>query len=238
LFILSIMKKRIVLAGVLTLSLSLGFAMAASPSSRPGDWATPVSEAGIENLYRVETDLFRSALPPPTGFQKLTQMGVKSVLDLRGGDGDKETPGGSLKLFHVPMTAWGLHNDRVLQALRIVADPQNRPLLIHCQHGADRTGAIVALYRVVVQGWSKERAIREMNEGGYHHNSFFRNLDQYVLAADVAALRKQLGIGEPLSPVGQTVLAGSSKDSSASPAAAPSEPRTVTTAAAAASSNQ
>ena len=231
------MKKRIVLAGVLTLSLSLGSAMAASPSSRPGDWATPVSEAGIENLYRVETDLFRSALPTPTGFQKLEHMGVKTVLDLRGGDGDKKEAGTSLKLFHVPMSAWGLHNERVLQALRIVADPQNRPLLIHCQHGADRTGAIVALYRVVYQGWSKERAIREMNEGGYHHNSFFRNLDQYVLAADVAALRKQLGIVEPLSPVGQTVLAGSSKDSPASSAATPSEPRTITTAAAA-SSNQ
>jgi protein tyrosine phosphatase (PTP) superfamily phosphohydrolase (DUF442 family) len=231
------MKKRLALAAVLTLSLGVGSALAVSPLSRPGDWATPVSDAGIENLYRVETDLFRSALPTSTGFQKLTHMGVKSVLDLRGGDGDKEAAGASLKLFHVPMSAWGLHNDRVLQALRIVADPQNRPLLIHCQHGADRTGAIVALYRVVVQGWSKERAIREMNEGGYHHNSFFRNLDQYVLAADVVALRKQLGILEPLSAVGQTVLAGRSKDSPAFSAATPSEPRTITTAAAA-SSNQ
>ena len=232
------MKKRIVLAGILTLSLGLGSAMAASLSPRPGDWATPVSDAGIENLYRVETDLFRSAVPTSTGFQKLTHMGVKSVLDLRGGDGDKTEMAGSLKLFHVPMSAWGLHSDRVVQALRIVADPQNRPLLIHCQHGADRTGAIVALYRVVVQGWSKERAIREMNEGGYHHNSFFRNLDQYVLAADVVALRKQLGIVEPLSPVGKPVLAGSSKDSPASSDGTPSELRTVTTAAATASTNQ
>ena len=233
------MKKRIVLPGVLTLSLSLGSAIAASPSSRPGEWATPISDAGIENLYRVESDLFRSAVPTSTGFQKLSQMGVKSVLDLRGGDGDKkEMAGGSLKLFHVPMSAWGLQNKHVLQALRIVADPQNRPLLIHCQHGADRTGAIVALYRVVVQGWSKKMAIREMNEGGYHHNSFFRNLDQYVLAADVAVLRKQLGIAEPLTPIGQTVLAGSSKDSPASSNATPSELRTVPTPAAAASSKQ
>jgi len=229
------MKKRILLAGVLALSLSLGSALAASPFSRPGEWATPVSDAGIENLYRVETNLFRSAVPTSAGFQKLAQMGVKTVLDLRGGDGDKEAAGASLKLFHVPMSAWGLRNDRVLQALRIVADPQNRPLLIHCQHGADRTGAIVALYRVVVQDWSKERAIREMNEGGYHHNSFFRNLDQYVLAADVAALRKQLGIVDPLSLTGQSVIAASSKESPAASTAMLPEPRTATTAAAAAS---
>jgi len=95
------------------------------------------------------------------------------------------------------MSAWGLHDDLVLQALRIMADPANRPLLIHCQHGADRTGAMVALYRVVVQNWSKADAIREMNEGGYHHSFLWKNLDHYVDRADVAALRKALGLSAP-----------------------------------------
>jgi hypothetical protein len=56
---------------------------------------------------------------------------------------------------------------------------------------------MVALYRVVVQGWSKEDAVREMNEGGYHHSSLWRNLDRYVLAANVEALRKELKIVKP-----------------------------------------
>ena len=92
------------------------------------------------------------------------------------------------------MSAWGLRDDLVLKALRIMTDPQNRPLMIHCAHGADRTGAMVALYRVVVQGWTKEQAVREMNQGGYHHNGLFRNLDRYVLNVNVDALRKELGV--------------------------------------------
>jgi hypothetical protein len=65
----------------------------------------------------------------------------------------------------------------------------------------------VALYRVVVQGWSKEDAIREMDEGGYNHSSLFRNLDRYVRTANVEALRKQLGITVRTSPGGQTLTA-------------------------------
>src|SRR5260221_14198528 len=96
-------------------------------------------------------------------FSKLAGQGVKTVLDLKGGDGDGDVARGtSLKLLHVPMTAFGLRDDRVLEALRILSDPANRPLIVHCQHGSYRTGAPLALYSVVVQCWSKDVASREM----------------------------------------------------------------------------
>src|SRR5262249_45716480 len=88
-------------------------------------------------------------------------------------------------------------DDRVFEALKIMADPQNRPLLIHCQQGADRTGAMVALYRVVVQGWPAEKAVEEMTRGGYHHSALWKDLETYVLKADAAALRKKLGLRGP-----------------------------------------
>lgn len=185
------------LAVVLALSVGAGTALASPPSPpRPAAWATAVESPGVQNLYRVETDLFRSARPSGAGFRELAALGVKTILDVAGGDGDVAR-GTDLKLLHVPMTAWGLRDDRVLEALRIMTDPGNRPLLIHCQHGADRTGAMMALYRVVVQGWSKADAVREMNEGGFHHSSLWRNLDNYVLKADVEALRRRLGIVSP-----------------------------------------
>jgi protein tyrosine/serine phosphatase len=112
----------------------------------------------------------------------------------------------SLKLYHVPMSVWGLRDDRVLEALRVMADPANRPLMIHCRHGSDRTGALVALYRVVVQGWTKEKAVEEMNQGGYDHNALWRNLDRYVMKADVEALRKALKLTAP-APTAPPVLA-------------------------------
>src|SRR5260221_1256182 len=181
------MKKHFLVSLALSLSVSLGVALGGE--LRPAIWAAPITSTNVTNLYRVEPDLYRSGQPDAGGFRELAAVGVKTVLGLKGGDGDGGTAGGaSLKLLHVPMTAFTLRDDRVLEALRILSDPANRPLVVHCQHGADRTGALMALYRVVVQGWSKDDAIREMDEGGYHHSSLFRNLDRYVRAANVEAL--------------------------------------------------
>jgi protein tyrosine phosphatase (PTP) superfamily phosphohydrolase (DUF442 family) len=187
----------------------VAFALAAAASafagapSRPASWAVVVPAKSIPNFYRVEPDLYRSARPQSDGFRELQGLGVKTILDVESPGDDVAAHGTSLKLFHVPMNAFGLRDDLVLQALRIMADPANRPVVVHCQHGADRTGAMVALYRVVVQGWTKEDALREMNQGGYHHSSWFRNLDDYVSAANVDALRKELKIVKP----GGTLLA-------------------------------
>ncbi len=194
------MKKWV--SRVLVLLLSAGAAAAAEPAVRPADWATPVAGTSIKNFYKIEDDLYRGSQPTAAGFQELQVLGVRTVLDLTGGKGDAAlVHGDSLKLVHVPMSALGLHDDRVLQALRVMTDPGNRPLMIHCKQGADRTGALVALYRIVVQGWSKQKAILEMNEGGFHHSELWVNMDYYVMKADVDALRRQLGLSEsPATP--------------------------------------
>jgi len=215
-------RLGLALAPVLVAGLVAAPAFAAD---RPATWATRVEDTAIANCYRVEADFYRSAQPTAEGFRRLASLGVKTVLDVAGGDGDTLVAEGTgIKLLHIPMSAFGLRDDRVLQALRILADPSNRPVVIHCQQGADRTGALVALYRVVVQGWTKEEAIREMNEGGYHHSSLFVNLDQYVQRADVGALRKALGIAAApvLATAQKTAAAPASVGSSAaSPVAAP-----------------
>jgi len=172
-------------------------AFSASPAVRPDTWAVAVAAQGVGNLWRVEPDLYRSARPESAGFRELEKLGVKAVLDVESPADEAAAKGTKLKLYHVPMTAFGLRDDRVLEAMRILSDPANRPIVIHCRLGADRTGAMMALYRIVVEGWSKEDAIREMNEGGYHHSSLWKNLDEYVASANVDALRKRLGIVKP-----------------------------------------
>jgi protein tyrosine phosphatase (PTP) superfamily phosphohydrolase (DUF442 family) len=211
------------LAALFAASLGAAPVLAAPVTPRPETWATPLGDTAVANCYRVEPDFYRSAQPTAEGFRKLASLGVKTVLDVAGGDGDTEAAEGTgIKLLHIPMSAFGLRDDRVLQALRILADPANRPVVIHCQQGADRTGALVALYRVVVQGWTKEEAIREMNEGGYHHSSLFVNLDRYVERADVAALRKALGIAAtPVLATAQKAAAPAVSVSDGSSAAPP-----------------
>jgi protein tyrosine/serine phosphatase len=181
------------LASALALSVFTVPAAVAEPVSRPANWASAVAGTSVGNLYLVEPGLYRSAQPSAAGFRELEALGIKSVLDVSGGDLDVAgAKGTKIKLFHVPMTAFGLRDSRVLEALAILSDPANRPLLIHCHHGADRTGAMVALYRVLFQGWTREDAVREMAEGGYHHSSLWRNLDRYVLQANVAGLKARL----------------------------------------------
>ena len=185
-------------APVLALLLCTGAASAGEPAARPADWATPVEGTSIKNLYLIEKGLYRGSQPTAAGFQELQALGVRTVLDLAGGNGDAAlVPDGSLKLVQIKMSAMGLRDDRVVAALRVMTDPANRPLMVHCRQGADRTGAIVALYRVVVQGWSKQKAILEMKEGGFHHSELWVNLDYYVMKADVDALRRALGLADP-----------------------------------------
>ena len=70
--------------------------------------------------------------------------------------------------------------------------PENGPFLIHCQHGADRTGLMSAMYRIIEQGWTKEAAIREMIEGGYGYHPMWRNIIRYIEQVDVEKIRKAL----------------------------------------------
>ena len=188
-------RRRNLALPILLFGCALSAFAASGPAERPSEWAAAVAGTSVGNLYRIEDGLFRGAQPSAAGFRELAALGVRNVLDLAGGSGDvRFVSDGTVKLFHVPMSAWGLRDDLVLKALRIMTEPANRPLMIHCAHGADRTGAVVALYRVVVQGWTKEQAVREMNEGGYHHSGLFRNLDRYVMRANVDALRRELGV--------------------------------------------
>ncbi len=197
---------RFLLVVVLSAAIAAS-AYAGSPQTRPANWAVSVPTQSIGNLWRVEPDLYRSARPENAGFRELEKLGIKAVLDVESPADEAAAKGTSLKLYHVPMSAFRLRDDRVLEAMRILSDPANRPIVIHCQHGSDRTGAMMALYRVVVEGWSKDDAIREMDKGGYHHSSWFSNLDRYVAAADVVGIRRKLGIAKP----GMTLLAALAK---------------------------
>jgi len=61
---------------------------------------------------------------------------------------------------------------------------------LHCQHGADRTGLITALYRIVYQGWSKDQALEEMLQGGFGYHAVWGNIPDYIRNIDSAWLKQ------------------------------------------------
>ena len=175
-----------------------GLAVAGEPSSnRPASWAQPIALAGVPNLHHVGTNLYRSAQPTAEGMRNLKDMGVSTVVNLRSFNSDRsKIRGTGLEYEHIYMKAWHPEREEVVRFLRIVTDPKRTPVLVHCQHGADRTGTMCALYRVAVEGWTKEAALREMREGGFGFHQVWKNLPPWIEKLDVEGIKKDAGIRE------------------------------------------
>lgn len=149
---------------------------------RPATWGTRLEVTGVPNLHRFSEDFFRSGQPTAEGFRALERLGIKTILNLRSMHSDKTLVAGtSLRLIEIPMRAYAISDEAVAQALQVLRNRQNYPLLIHCYHGSDRTGLVCALYRMSVQGWSKEEAVRELKEGGYGFHRIFVNIPAKIL---------------------------------------------------------
>lgn len=160
--------------------------------ARPASWAQPLERPGLPNLFQLTPDLYRSAQPEAEGFRELARMGVRTVLSLRGFHEDELPDEAALQSVRISFKTWHPEDEDVVRFLRLVRDPARAPVLVHCQHGADRTGMMCALYRIVEQGWSKDEALREMTAGGFGFHPLWQDLVAYVRALDVEALRAQL----------------------------------------------
>jgi len=187
------MKRHV--SVIFTVFISLLFLAASAPEQRPSSWAEPLSLDGAPNLFKVSPDLYRSAQPTAKDFKNLKALGIKTVVNLRLSHSDaeliKET---GLEYEQINMESWHIRDEYAVKFLKIVTDPQKTPVLVHCKHGADRTGSMVAVYRIAVQGWSKEDAIKELKEGGYNFHSIWANIPHWIKDLDVDKIRKEAGI--------------------------------------------
>lgn len=159
-------------------------------TDRPAGWAKPMQVEGVPNLHKVSDDLYRSAQPTEEGMKNLKGMGIKKIVNLRSPHSDRDEIGSTgLHLKRIPMEAWDPDEEEAVRFLRIVGDPERTPVLVHCQHGADRTGAMCALHRVAMQGWTKEEAIREMKQGGYGFHGIWENLARWIEERDIGRIK-------------------------------------------------
>ena len=148
---------------------------------RPPHWATPVPAKHLQNFYRVDSQVYRSAQPDRDGMRELEGKGIHTVLDLRYWHHDEKIARDTnLTILHLPMMANDIDEKALRQAVALIRQAE-KPVLVHCRYGADRTGAVIAAYRILEQGWSNEDAIEEMMRGGYgHHYLLFPNIRDTV----------------------------------------------------------
>lgn len=168
----------------------------AAAEVRPTHWAVPIALDGVPNLHRLTDHLYRSEQPTPEGFRNLEKLGIRTVINLRYfNDDEDEAEGTALALRRVKILTWRAGDDHVVEVMRMLRRKENGPFLIHCQHGADRTGLMSAMYRMLEQGWSAQDALDELVAGGYGFHSMWKNIKRYVLAADVDRLRQAINAG-------------------------------------------
>ena len=150
-------------------------------AERPATWAEKMERAGLPNLHRVDAKLYRSAQPTAEGMTNLVALGVKTVVNLRDNHSDSDEIGGlPLAAKRIEIATWNPKVEQVKAFLAIMDDTNAVPVLVHCQHGADRTGTMCALYRILRQNRKVEDAITEMKDGGYGYHSIWFHLPRFI----------------------------------------------------------
>jgi protein tyrosine phosphatase (PTP) superfamily phosphohydrolase (DUF442 family) len=172
-----------------------GVSPAQDSTNRPANWARKIEIAGVKNCFQVTSNLYRGAQPTAEGMVHLQALGVRTIISLRVARSDRhELRGTGLKNFRFSMAPWHASTDDVVKFLKTATDTNNLPAFVHCEFGADRTGLMCAMYRVVVCDWTKQEAIAEMKNGGFHFS--WNTLVSYIEKADVAELKRRVGLPE------------------------------------------
>ena len=135
---------------------------------------------GLTVVGRVAPGILRGAQPEPEGYATLKAMGVRTVISLRTNHGErKAVEAAGMRYIEIPIKLWkNVDPAAVQKALSVMTDPTNQPVFVHCSRGVDRTGMVVAVYRMEVDGWSEAEAEAEMEAFGFHE--FWSQFKEFV----------------------------------------------------------
>jgi len=149
----------------------LALPQAAVPEHPERKTARRLSVTGVSNFAEVTPNLYRGAQPERGGLESLAKMGINTVIDVRLTGADKESA--DAKKLGMDFVALPWHclfpkDDPVARFLRYVREHPDKKVFVHCRYGDDRTGMMIAAYRMAAEGWTAEEARKEMNAFGFH----------------------------------------------------------------------
>ena len=150
--------KHLLLSAALLTLLALGLAIA-------GDRGLPPSH-GILNFGKVNDHLYRGAEPHTIGVENLKQLGVGTIIDLRmpreiSPEERTAALANGITYTNVPLQGLGRPaDDQIIRALSII-ETSSAPVFVHCEHGCDRTGTVIACYRLSHDHWTLDAAMKE-----------------------------------------------------------------------------
>jgi len=137
----------------------------------------PSQSASIQNFQSVSPGLYRGAQPTEAGLKSLKELGIKTIVSLRippqvvaweTGMADQL----DMDFVSLPLSNYDSPSERQLREfLKIVTDPTRQPVFVHCRKGSLRTGAMIAGYRVIQEGWTVKQAYAEAKRFGFDNQS-------------------------------------------------------------------
>ena len=135
-----------------------------------GERGLPPSE-GIDNFGKINDCLYRGAQPDATGIKNLARLGVKSIINLRltndvwKAEATVDSSSGIL-YTNVPLNGLAPPTHAQVATLLALIETLPAPVFVHCQYGCDRTGTIIACYRIRQGGWPNQAALDEARKYG------------------------------------------------------------------------
>jgi protein tyrosine/serine phosphatase len=188
--------------------MSASAAPGAASTTAAGETAGEPAYPELPNFHRVDEHLYRGGQPAEGGIARLKSLGVRTIVDLRGGTARataeaKEAAAAGVRYFSIPMRGLGRPSDEQLKRiLGLIDQADNWPVFVHCKEGSDRTGLVVACQRIAHAGWTAERAIREATDLGmmkieFAMRSFIRDFETATrrLAEHAAGEQANAGSG-------------------------------------------
>src|SRR5205823_8741901 len=126
---------------------------------------------GVSNFGEVTPELYRGGQPTPQGWQRLVKMGINVVVDLRltgAAQESREADRLGIKFVALPWHCLFPKDEVFARFLKLVQQNRSKKIFVHCRYGDDRTGMMIAAYRMAVQGWTPAEARKEMATFGFH----------------------------------------------------------------------
>ena len=150
--------------------------------------ALPATPLDLPNFHTVSPGIYRGAAPTEAGLQKLHDMGVRTIIDLRISPRlvrkeQAEAQRMGFKWINLPMGSDPPTQRQVSLLMSTLKLAPMEPVYVHCQHGADRTGCMLGIWRVTQQNWTFARAWSEMRKDGF--NPHWHKLSQAVCQRSV-----------------------------------------------------
>jgi len=165
------------------------WARPATPAPAP---PAAVSAITIDNFGQVDANYYRGAQPNGQDYANLAALGVKTIIDLTKDGNLAEASlarAAGMHFVRIPMTTRVVPTpDQIAEFLRIVSDPGNQPVYVHCQGGRHRTGVMTAVYRLTKDRWTPDQAFAEMKKYKFGADFLHPEFKSFVYGyrADVA----------------------------------------------------